>query len=173
MSKNTSNRDKKFFELARQAAEKSDFPQKMGCVVVYKNQVISEGYNQKRTHPMQIKYDAYRPEIIEGVRNVHSMHAESSALFKIMDMDICWRKAEIYVYRIMKCKPFGLAKPCPSCTALIRDLGIKKVHYTSNDNSYITEEWIWLLHTLLRSVTIFQKTRDRSFFYWFFHIYVL
>lgn len=136
-------RDIRFFKLARRQAEKSDFPQKMGCVVVYKNRVISEGHNQKRTHPMQVKYDIYRPELIneEGTPNMHTLHAESSALFKIMDMDIKWSNVEIYVYRIRRKFPFGLAKPCPACTKLIKDLGIKKVHYTTNEMSYITEEW--------------------------------
>ena len=138
------NRDIRFFQMARRQAEKSDFPQKMGCVVVYKNQVISEGYNQKRTHPKQVKYDAYRPELLEndkGTPNMHTMHAESNALFRIMDMDINWSKVEIYVYRIRRSRPFGLAKPCPSCTQLIKELRIKKIHYTSNESSYITEEW--------------------------------
>ena len=135
------NKEARFFELARRQAENGQFPHKIGCVVIYKGRVISEGYNIKKTHPLQLKYDKERPDLEEGSPNIHSMHAEINALVKIKDMDIDWSKVEIYIYRITKRMPFGLAKPCPSCTAFIKDLGIKKIHYTSNENSYISEYW--------------------------------
>lgn len=136
------SKDQRFFALAREASKKSDFRQKMGCVVVYKNHVISEGHNQTKTHPLQVIYDKERPQIADGFKNAHSLHAESAALFKIKDMDIPWNKVDVYIYRSLKSKDFGLAKPCPSCTALIKELGIKRVHYTSNEGTYITEEWL-------------------------------
>lgn len=30
-------------------------------------------------------------------------------------------------------KPFGLARPCPACMAMIKNLGIKKIYYTTDD----------------------------------------
>lgn len=36
-------------------------------------------------------------------------------------------------YRIRKDQPFGLARPCSSCMAAIRDLGIRDIYYTTND----------------------------------------
>ena len=135
-------RDLRFFEKATEMAKKSDMPQQMGCIVTYKGKIIAEGYNQQRTHPLQAEYDKERPDVIEGTANVHSMHAESSALFKIKNMNIKWNKVEVYICRPLKCRTFGLAKPCPSCQKLIRDMGIKKIHYKTDDESYVTEEWI-------------------------------
>lgn len=128
---------------ACEMAHKSDFNNPTGCVVVYKGKIIAKGCNQKKTHPLQVIYDKERPDVEEGCLNVHSLHAESDALFRIMnDTNIKWSKVEVYIYRPLKSKPFGLARPCPSCMKLIKDLGIKKIHYTSDDNSYITEEWV-------------------------------
>lgn len=45
---------------------------------------------------------------------------------------------KLYIYRIRKDQPFGLFRPCPSCIAAIKDLGIKDIHYTSNDE-YVHE----------------------------------
>ena len=43
----------RFFRYAKNIAEMSDFEkQKMGCVVVYKKQVLSTGFNTTKTHPM-------------------------------------------------------------------------------------------------------------------------
>lgn len=134
-------KDEKFFEKATELASHSDLHVKMGCVVVYKGRVIADGYNQTKTHPLQATYDLEREDIEEGTPNVHSLHAESSALFKIKDLDIKWNKVEVYISRPLKCRPYGLARPCKSCQKLIRDLGIKKIHYTTDDNSFITEEF--------------------------------
>ena len=78
----------------------------------------------------------------EGHPHAHSLHAESAALLKIKDLDLKWNKVEIYISRPLKCRPYGLAKPCKACEKLIKDMGIKKIHYTSDENSFITEEWM-------------------------------
>lgn len=134
-------KDMKFFRRATEMAMKSDMSVKMGCIVTYKGKIISEGCNQKRTHPLQAEYDKERPDVMEGTPNVHSLHAESAALFKIKNENIRWNKVDIYVSRPMVSRLYGLAKPCPSCQKLIKDLGIKRIHYTTDDGSFITEEW--------------------------------
>ena len=45
---------------------------------------------------------------------------------------------KLYIYRIRKDQPFGIARPCPSCMAAIRDLGIRDIYYTTNDG-YVCE----------------------------------
>ena len=47
-------------------------------------------------------------------------------------------KVKLYIYRIRKDQPFGLSRPCPSCMAAIKDLGIKDIYYTTNDG-YVYE----------------------------------
>ena len=40
---------------------------------------------------------------------------------------------KLYIYRIRKDQPYGMARPCPSCMAAIKDIGIKDIYYTTND----------------------------------------
>ena len=42
-------------------------------------------------------------------------------------------------YRERKDGSFGMARPCPACRIAIKNLGIKIIHYTCNENSIATE----------------------------------
>ena len=61
------------------------------------------------------------------------LHAEIKCLSQIKDIDINFSKVKLYIYRIRNDQPFGLSRPCPSCMAAIKDLGIKDIYYTTND----------------------------------------
>lgn len=39
---------------------------------------------------------------------------------------------------LRKNQPYGMSRPCPSCMAAIKDLGIRNIYYTTNDG-YIYE----------------------------------
>ena len=120
-----------FLKKARNMAEKSSFyRQRMGCVVTYKGRIISSGFNSNKTHPIQNKYNRIR---FEETGSPDSLHAEIHALSQIQNLDIDWNKVTVYTYRIMKSREFGLAKPCKSCMAYIKSLGIKHICYTTND----------------------------------------
>ena len=121
----------KYFKLAKNIAELSDFPRShIGCVVVYKGKVISTGYNCTKTHPLQKVYNGER---FEDDSTPHSLHAETHALCLIRNVDIDWNKVVIYNYRQHKDGSYGLARPCKSCMKLIRDFGVRKICYTTND----------------------------------------
>lgn len=130
------NTDYKFFDKARQAALISDFHKThIGCVAVYQGNVIGIGCNCNKTHPMQKKYNKYRKQ---SDFMLPKLHAEISCMNSIQHLDINFSKVKIYIYRIRKDQPYGLAHPCPSCMAAIRDLGIRDIYYTSNDG-YVHE----------------------------------
>lgn len=61
------------------------------------------------------------------------LHAEINCLNSIRYLDINFSKVKLYIYRIRNDQPFGLSRPCPSCMAAIKDLGIKDLYYTTND----------------------------------------
>ena len=52
---------------------------------------------------------------------------------------INFSKVKLYVYRTRCDQEYGIARPCPSCMAAIRDLGIRHIYYTTN-NGYAYEE---------------------------------
>ena len=52
------NNDYKFFNKAKTISTLSDYEKiHIGCVAVYKGQIIGVGYNCNKTHPMQKYYN--------------------------------------------------------------------------------------------------------------------
>lgn len=124
--------NQKFFEMAHKASLFSDYPvHKIGCVVVYKGKIISVGYNCNKSHPLQKKYGIYRGEVSPMPI---SLHAEISALLKIKDMDIDWKKVEVYIFKAHRDGSLAPSRPCNACMTMIKDMGIKNIFYTSNDS---------------------------------------
>ena len=130
------NIDYKYFNKARQVASISDYKkQHIGCVAVYQGQVIGLGCNCNKTHPTQKFYSNCR---IKSDNILPKLHAEISCINQIKHLDINFSKVKLYIYRIRKDQPFGLSRPCPSCMAAIKDLGIRDIYYTTNDG-YVYE----------------------------------
>ena len=131
--------DYKHFRKARQIAGISDFKKiHIGCVAVYQGQGIGLGCNANKTHPMQKFYNRYRQQ---PDNLLPKLHAEISCLNQIKHLNINFTKVKLYIYRIRKDQPYGMARPCPSCMAAIKDLGIKNVYYTT-DAGYAYEKII-------------------------------
>jgi deoxycytidylate deaminase len=89
----------------------------MGAVVVKGDRVLSTGFN------------ALRPS---AMLKTPTLHAEAAAILKLMKTkrlhDLLG--SEIYVTRFTRGGAIGLAKPCLACHALIKSVGIRRVHYT-------------------------------------------
>ena len=129
-----------YFKAARAMSELSDFPRvHIGCVAVYKHKIISSGCNSIKTNPTQKRLNAYRFDADTPA----TIHAELSCLLQLINRkDIDFSCVSLYIYREYKNGELALSKPCPSCMALIRELGIRKLFYTG-DNSHINEELIY------------------------------
>ena len=125
------NIDYKYFTKAKQVATISDYSKiHIGCVAVYQGQIIGVGFNCNKTHPTQHYYNRYRKQ---ADNMLPKLHAEIRCLNQIKNFNINFSKVKMYIYRIRKDRPFGLSRPCPSCMAAIKDLGIKDIYYTTND----------------------------------------
>lgn len=125
------NNDYRLFKYAENISDMSDFPRiKVGCVVAYRGKVISVGFNSQKTHPLQKIYNAYRFDLDTPAK----LHAEIHSLLPLLKKDIDWNHVAIYICRINRASNTkGLARPCPSCMAMIKSLGIKHVYYTTAD----------------------------------------
>jgi len=133
-------RDIRCFEHARHAAEMSSFGRvRIGCVVTQNGKVLSAGFNSRKTNPHQKSYNRFRSLDLERGAIPAALHAEIAALLPLRHSDVDWDKVEVFIYRIRKDRPHGLAAPCPACRQYMKDLGIKKIHYTGDDG-YIYEE---------------------------------
>jgi deoxycytidylate deaminase len=141
-----------YFNLARLMAEKSEFNHKIGCVIVKDNKIISLGFNQKRTHPMQflfsekvriknINNNKTQKEILWDNRIFRYIHAEIDAISSIIRMrnihsETDRKKVEnasIYIYRQNKNGTPALARPCAVCLYAIKFFKFRRMYYTTND----------------------------------------
>jgi deoxycytidylate deaminase len=115
-------------------AEMSDFKRaRVGCVAVVGNKIVATGFSQQRTHPMQDYYNRFRD--FRGQKNVCAkLHAECAMLASSQHTSINWAKADVYIYRICKSRPFGNSKPCQSCEKAMKFFGIKNIYHS-------TDEW--------------------------------
>lgn len=147
MGSHLTKKDYKFFDMARKVAEQSDFENfHLGAVLVYQGRVISTGCNSNKTHPLQKKYNKYRHFKKSSRPIKNSLHSEISCLVNIpkcVENNIDFTRCKIYIYRIPKNKKMicGESKPCPACEKMLRDKGIRKVYYTSNNAFCYMELW--------------------------------
>lgn len=134
------SKDLQYFDKAKQVALVSDFLDvHIGCVAVYHGHIIGIGCNTNKTHPRQCHYNRYRKlSYFSNGKCLPKLHAEINCINSICNLDIRFSKVKLYVYRIGKSQAFRLAKPCPSCMAAIRELGIRKIYYTG-DSGYVND----------------------------------
>jgi deoxycytidylate deaminase len=125
-------RDQKFFKVAKSIAELSTFHQeKLGAIIVLRNEIIATGYNRNKSSPMQAFWanKAGRPEAIYT-------HAEMSALNKVASAQFAMTNADImkvFVYRQFADGTPAMARPCEICSMALKHLGIKRWYYTTDD----------------------------------------
>ena len=135
-----SRRHKAYFDAACAVSQLSDFPRvKIGSIAVYKHRIVSSGCNQTKTHPLQKRMNKHR---FSDDTN-HTLHAEIACLNQLIGRnDIDFKDVSLYIGRTLADGSLGDCRPCESCMALIRELGIRHLYYT-NENSYVYEELIY------------------------------
>lgn len=124
-------KEKALFKTAKSISELSDHPKyKIGAVVVLKHRIISSGVNSDvKTHPLQKKYNQHR----FSEDGKHKCHAELSALLPLIRDGVDLSDASIFVHRQHKNGTLACARPCKSCMALIKDCGVTRCFYTTED----------------------------------------
>ena len=133
------SKHRRFLNEARAVSLISDFNRvHIGCVVVYNNRVISSGFNNTKTDPVQAHYNRYRN--MQGSKVFHLCHAEVMALKKISVMGLDGKKITVYNYRELADSSPALSRPCPACMRMIQDLGITRIVYSTNNRNGYCEE---------------------------------
>lgn len=125
----------RYLDMAKEASKNSDFAKHhLGAVVIYRGSLLATGCNSCKTSPVQKKYNKLRNYRIEApFQYTNSVHAEVSCLSKIRYLDIDFSKVKLYVYREHKDGIKALARPCPACQKMIKDMGIKEVWFTTEN----------------------------------------
>lgn len=115
---------------------------RVAAAVVLKNDIVSIGFNRRKSHPMQKKYSSHEDAIF--------MHAEidaiRGALRNVSVEDLS--RSTLYVSRLKFANSEsnlskermhrGLAKPCSGCTSAIAAFDIKHVCFSTETDV----EWI-------------------------------
>ena len=119
-------KDMKFFAVARELSKCSDFDRiKIGAVIL-----------NKKTHPMQKKLNGFR--VVKRKRQSAALHAEMAAILHVANKHKL-HGATIYVYRENCHGEIAMSRPCEACMAKIREVGIKKICYTTPDGFAMEE----------------------------------
>jgi tRNA(Arg) A34 adenosine deaminase TadA len=129
------------FRKAREEMLRADYsgPARIGCAVYYKGTLLVRGHNSNKTSPLQKRYNTYR---YKNCDTPDKTHAEMAALKKIRWLDIDFSQVEVYTYRELKNGSLSLSRPCESCLAFMKQLGIKRICYTTPDG-YAEERLIY------------------------------
>ena len=135
----------KFFAAAREECRKSEFvgscSAHVGAVAVFRGRVIARGHNQNKTHPLQYEYNRFRFDTNSTHHYFPSfIHAEITVISKIRNLDINFNEVIIYIYRELRDGSIATARPCASCYNALRDLGIRRVCYTT-ENGFCEERY--------------------------------
>lgn len=132
----------RYFKFAREASLRATytgshrFSPMIGAVAIYKGSIIATAWNTNKTSPLQARYNIYR----FNADTPDKAHCETSLIQKIrwkFGTSIDWSKVSIYLYREYKNGTLAPSIPCQSCERMLRDLGIKTIHCTT-ENGYIT-----------------------------------
>lgn len=145
VSKTTlSKKKQRFFEIAKQISLMSSFSiknVKIGCIIVSKKKhIISSGYNKEKSHTRQ--YVLNTRNQLNHKKSNSFIHAEIDAITSISESYFYAKHyllyAEVYLYREDANGNLACSRPCPSCMAELKKLGIKKIHYTDT-NGFFSE----------------------------------
>lgn len=124
----------RYLNMARDASKESNFKQHhLGAVAIYKGSLLATGHNSTKTNPRQKEFNRERGWDVEASDAHNTVHAEMACLSKIRYLDIDFSKVKLYVYREHKNGVKALARPCPACQKMIKDMGIKEVWFTTEN----------------------------------------
>jgi deoxycytidylate deaminase len=136
MEPHSRKRNERILNFLTKAAEATDhigIRAKLAAAIVIKNEIISIGFNRRKSHPFQAQYQTNDKQIY--------LHAETDAINRalkyISKEDL--KKATLYVarvkYRDNKSKRaiWAESKPCIGCQKAISSYGIRSVVHTHSE----------------------------------------
>lgn len=134
----------RYFKFARKASYSSNYTgtrssPAIGAVAIYKGSIVATAANTNKTSTLQAQYNVYR---YREADTPCKSHAETVLVQKLrwkFGDSIDWSKIHIYLYREYKDGKLAPSRPCPSCMAMLKGLGVKKVCYTT-ENGYAEEK---------------------------------
>jgi hypothetical protein len=132
----------KYFDILHNEALKSNISVKMAACLLYNKKIIgSVCSNLDRTHYHNLQYGSFHAEaraiiaffgkrlIFDNVRNIWCLNGKRI-------------KADIFVLRINKLTIIGNSRPCYHCLQMMKEVGLRKIYYTTGLGNEIVSESI-------------------------------
>lgn len=138
--------NKRYFKFARAASQDAtyqgshNFSPAIGAVAEYKGSIVATACNTNKTSPLQARYNVYRYKASNTLSKAHAETVLVQRLRWKFGDSIDWSKVHIYLYREYKDGGLAPSRCCPSCMAMLKELGIKKIFYTTEDG-YVEEKF--------------------------------
>jgi len=114
------------YDMVIEIAKSSPSKKQVGAILLNRNKVVATATNiETKTHPLQARF-AERVGLHEKI----FLHAEIAALVK------CREECDTIVVARLgghNHDELRMAKPCPVCALALKEAGIDKVHYTTNE----------------------------------------
>jgi deoxycytidylate deaminase len=121
---NYAGKIRRFMDVARRAANQSNFPDyRHGAVLVKGNKIRNVSFNKDN-------YCSFGHRFRQQQEGHATLHAELGVILGL-DRNIT-EGATIYVARVDKSDDFRLSKPCPMCHEAMKHVGVRRVVYTIN-----------------------------------------
>lgn len=102
----------------------STLSQRVGAILVRGNRVIASGTNQLR-HQSKLRTGHWQG----------SLHAEVDCLLNAIRTRQKIKGSTMFVVRLKADTSFGLALPCEDCFEVIQGLKVKKVYFSTNQQT--------------------------------------
>lgn len=96
------------------------------CLVDRRGRIVTSKHNEYKTHPILARFTEYP-----------CLHAESNCIIS-HGLDNC-HGLELYVCRVRHDGSLAMSKPCETCEALMREVGISRVYYTTGTEEIYRE----------------------------------
>lgn len=111
---------------------------KVVAFLVYKGKIVNFGANSNKTSPMQFRY-RQKTHLATIENFLDKEHAEINCLRRTYIGDFDIKKLELVIISKRHDGNFRLARPCCTCMEAIKNSGIQKIYYTTNQGTIIQE----------------------------------
>ena len=121
------SRLERYFDLTKNTAFNSQYGKiRHGAVLVKGGSVKNVSFNKD-------KYNSFGTRFRDKNRGPATMHAELGCILGLSRS--VTSGSDLYVCRINKNGEFRYSKPCSMCHHALKHVGVKRVYYTTNDNT--------------------------------------
>tara|TARA_R110000824_G_scaffold134691_4_gene297705 strand:+ start:7620 stop:8033 length:414 start_codon:yes stop_codon:yes gene_type:complete len=126
-NKQLSRKEKKYIDLAKRISFQSDYMHRHGAVLVKGPNIINASCNKN-------KFSSFAMRFKKNDKTYARVHAELGSILNIERYHT--EGATVYVVRTNNQHELRLSKPCSMCEAAMRWVGIKKVIYSTSDDTF-------------------------------------